>query len=80
MIDRDIAGLAQIGPRRRDQRLAAIRQHQQQLDPAVPSHPAQHLQLPPFQRVSPTRDHHRRKVLDAGSESGLRSTRSTTPR
>jgi hypothetical protein len=66
--------LVQIGPGRRNQRLAAIRQHQQQLDAAMPPHPAQHRQRPSLQRMTPPRDHHSREVLDTGSESVLRST------
>jgi hypothetical protein len=36
------AGCLGIGPGGRDQRLAAIGQHQQQLQIPVPPHPAQH--------------------------------------
>ena len=50
----------QVGPGRRDQRLAAIGQHQQQLQPPVPPHPAQLPQRLPLQRVTPPRDHHHR--------------------
>ena len=38
-----------VGPGGRDQRFAAIGQHQQQLQDPVPPHPAQHLQRPALQ-------------------------------
>ena len=47
--------LAQIGPCRRDQRLAAIRQHQQQLQPAMPAQPPS-TAAPALQRMPRTRD------------------------
>ena len=46
------AGSVQAGPLRRDQPLAAIGQHHQQLQPPVPAHPAQHPQFLPVQRVT----------------------------
>src|SRR5262249_51245892 len=56
---RAVAVSVLAGPLRWDQPLAAIGQHQQQLQPPVPAHPAQHPQLPPSQRVTQARDHHR---------------------
>ena len=46
------AGRLGVGPRRRDQRLAAVGQHQQQLHRPVPAHPAQHPQRPALQRMA----------------------------
>jgi hypothetical protein len=58
-----------IGPGGRDQRFAAVGQFQQQLHQPVSSHPAQHPQRPVLQRMTRTRDpHRRRKVLEAGSK------------
>jgi len=73
------AGRLGVRPRGRDQRLAAVGQLQQQLHHPVPSHPTQHPQRPVMQRMTNSRDRHRRReVLEAGSKSGLRFTSSTT--
>jgi hypothetical protein len=40
-----------VGPRRRDQALGAIRQHQAQLEPTVLAHPAEHAQRLALERV-----------------------------
>jgi hypothetical protein len=59
-----------IGENRRQQRLAAVRQHHQQLRRTVPVHPAQHPQQPALQRMSIARNsYRRRKVLDTSSKS-----------
>src|SRR5260370_7825890 len=41
----------QVSPGRRDQPLGPVRQHHQQLRPAMPPHAAQHRQLPAVERV-----------------------------
>ena len=74
------AGRLGVRPRGRDQRLAAVGQLQQQLHHPVPSHPTQHPQRPVMQRMTNSRDRHRRReVLETGSKSGLRSTRFRIP-
>ena len=50
------AGRLRVGPRGRDQRLAAVGQLQQQLHDPVPSHPTQHPQRPVLQRMTRSRD------------------------
>jgi hypothetical protein len=68
-----------IGPVRRHQHPAAIREHKQQLDNASTTSPAQHLQQPTLKRMPEPGDPDLRwKVHEVGSVSRLRSTRSTT--
>ena len=55
---RAAAACALISPRRRDHPLAAIGQHDQQLHPATPPRPAQHLQALPLKDIPVTGHHH----------------------
>jgi hypothetical protein len=72
-----VPGCLRVGPPGRHQRLAAIRQHHQQLQHTVPVHPTKHRKRLPFKGVSaaghPNRDGQR---LETGSVSQLRSTES----
>jgi hypothetical protein len=71
-----------VGPRRRHQGLASIRQHDQQLVAAEPPHRPDHLQPLTLQRmprpghhhlIHRASDHRRGNVLEAGSECRLLS-------
>jgi len=58
----------QVGPGGRNQALAAVRQHQEQIEPAVAAHPTQHRQLATLERVVRAKNPDRwRKVLEVGS-------------
>ena len=64
----------QIGPRRRNEHPAAVRQHQQQLEPAMPAHPPDQLKRAAFQRVPRARNpDRRREPIEMGSVSCDRS-------
>jgi hypothetical protein len=56
---RPARGRLEVGPLGRDQRLAAVGQHQQQLQTAMPAHLAQLLQPLALERMADTSDHHR---------------------
>ncbi|HEY3728292.1 MAG TPA: transposase [Solirubrobacteraceae bacterium] len=64
----------QISPRRRNERPAAIRPHQQQLQPTSPAHPPGQLKRTPLQRMArPNHPDHRREAIEVGSVSCLPS-------
>ena len=64
----------QIGPRRWNEHPAAVRQHQQELEPAMPAHPADQLKRAALQRVPHARDpDRRREPIERGSVSSGRS-------
>ena len=68
----------EIGPGRRDQRAAAARAREGQLEPSVPAHPAHQLERTALQWMTRTDDpHRRREAVEVGSVSCLLSTRST---
>jgi hypothetical protein len=58
----------QVRPGRRNERAAAVRQHEQQLEPAIPAHPADQLKRAALQRVPGARDpDRRREAIEVGS-------------
>ena len=64
----------QVRPPGRDQRAAAVGQHEQQIQRAATAHPAHHRELMALQWVTRTHDpHHRREPIKVavGSMSGL---------
>ena len=62
----------QVGPRRRDQRAAAVRQHQDQLQPPLAAHPPDQLKRAALQRVPRPHDpDRRREAIEVGSVSCL---------
>jgi hypothetical protein len=68
-----------IGPTRRDQRPAAVRQNGEEIGDAAPPDGADHGQRPTFESVTLPRDRHRSgKIMAMGSLWPLRSTGSTT--
>ena len=65
----------QVRPRRRNQRPAAVRQHQQQLQPPPPAHPTEQPKLAALQRMArPCYPNRRREAIEMGSVSCGRST------
>ncbi len=67
-------GPSQVSPLRRNERPAAIRHHQQQLQPARPAHPPGHPKRTPLQRMArPHHPDHRREAIEVGSVSCLLS-------
>jgi hypothetical protein len=69
----------EVRPGRRDQRTGAVRQHQDQVQAALPAHPAEHPQRSTTEWVTLSDDRHlRREVLQVGSVSPTRSRRSRT--
>jgi hypothetical protein len=71
----------QIGPRRRHHQVAAVRKHQDQLEPAAAAHPPHQLERAALPRVTrPHHPHRRREAIEVGSVSCLPSIEfSTTP-
>ncbi len=70
----------EVGPRRRDQGTGAIWEHQYQIQTALAPHPAENPQRLAQKWVTFTDNRHlRREVLQVGSLSPSRSTRSTIP-
>ena len=68
-----------IGPARRDQRPAAVRQNGEEIKDPAPPDGADHGQRPTFESVTLPRDCHRSgKVMAMGSLQPLRSIPSTT--
>jgi len=68
-----------IGPARRDQRPAAVRQNGEEIEDPAPPDGADHGQRPTFESVALPRDRHRsRKIMAMGSLWPLRSIPSTT--
>jgi hypothetical protein len=64
----------QIAPRRRDPGAAAVRQHQEQIEPPAAAHPPDQLKRADVQRMA--RPHHpdcRREAIEVGSVSCLLS-------
>jgi predicted metal-dependent phosphoesterase TrpH len=71
----------QISPRRRDQQPAAIRQHQDQLQPPAAAHPPDQLKRAARLRVArPHHPHARRKAIEVGLVSCLLSIGFSTTR
>jgi len=69
----------QVGPRGRNQKVAAVRQHQDQLKLAAPAHPAQQLKRLSLPRVPPPQHpHRRREAIEVGLMSCLPSIVSAT--
>jgi hypothetical protein len=74
-----LGGRLEIGPPARDQRAAAVRQDEDQLEPVPAAHPADQLEGAALQWVTPPHDPDRlRETLEVGSVSCLPSTRSRT--
>jgi RNA-directed DNA polymerase len=68
-----VLGRPRVGPPGRHQRLAAIGEHDQQLQHAVPTHPTQHSKDAALERMaSPDHPHRGRQRLETGSVSRLR--------
>jgi hypothetical protein len=62
----------QVSPRGRDHQMAAVRQHQDQLQPAAPAHPPHQLKRTALPRMPRPHDPHpRRKAIEVGSVSRL---------
>jgi hypothetical protein len=58
----------QIRPRRRHHQVAAVRQHQDQLEPAAAAHPPHQLKRAALPRVTrPHNPHRRREAIEMGS-------------
>jgi hypothetical protein len=71
---RPLGGRLEIGPPGRDQRAAAVRQHQDQAQRATAAHPADQLQRAALQWVTrPHHPHRLRKAVEVGSVSRLPS-------
>jgi hypothetical protein len=71
----------QIGPRRRNQQPAAIRQHQNQLQPPTTAHPPDQLKRATLQRMARPHDpDRRREAIEVGSVSCLLSIEFSTTR
>jgi hypothetical protein len=68
----------QIGPRRRHHQVAAVRQHQDQLEPPATAHPPHQLKRTALPRVTrPHNPHRHREAVEVGSLSRLPSIAST---
>jgi predicted metal-dependent phosphoesterase TrpH len=68
----------QIRPRRRHHQVAAVRQHQDQLEPAATAHPAHQRKGAALPRMTRPHDpHRRREAIEVGSVSCLPSIAST---
>jgi len=64
----------QIRPRRRHHQVAAVRQHQDQIEPAATAHPPHQLKRAALPRVTRPHDpHRRREAVEVGSVSCLPS-------
>jgi hypothetical protein len=62
----------EIGPRRRDQRAAVVRQHEDQLEPAAAPHPAHQRERAALQWMTRPHDPHLlREAVEVGSVSCL---------
>jgi hypothetical protein len=78
---RPLAGRLEIRPPGRDQRAAAVRQDEDQLEPTPTAHPADQLKRAARQWVTRPHDPHRlRETLEVGSVSCVPSTKSRTTR
>jgi hypothetical protein len=76
---RPLGGRLEISPPGRNQRAAAVRQHQDQAQRATAAHPADQLKRAALQWVTRPHDPHRlREAVEVGSVSCLPSTASTT--
>jgi predicted metal-dependent phosphoesterase TrpH len=71
----------QIRPRRRHHQVAAVRQHQDQLEPAATAHPPHQRKRTALPRVTrPHNPHRRREAIEVGSVSCLPSIGFSTTR
>jgi hypothetical protein len=77
-LDRLGRGL-QVGPHRRHHQMAAVRQHEDQLQPTPPAHPPHQLKRAALPRMPRPHDpHRRREAIEVGSVSCLPSTNCRT--